>query len=106
MKTCIYCTKDSYARINDEPYCELHFHELVQRRIKHECVDDTYLTSEAICPWCGLEQYDDPEDRDGVWNCWACENEFNLERDYTVYYITSKHGKNTHKAYVEELNSC
>ena len=50
---------------------------------------DHYMTEDVICPYCGKKSPFDDENQTSE-DCDHCGKEFWVERDYTVYYITSK----------------
>lgn len=51
---------------------------------------DHYMTEQPVCPYCGKEQNFHDEGCSTREDCEQCGQEFNVERDYAVYYITSK----------------
>ena len=53
---------------------------------------DTYMTDYAICPHCGYEDLDSfelPHYNDKQ-DCGSCEKSFEVSRDVSCHYITSK----------------
>lgn len=59
------------------------------RRINHEFTDD------VVCPFCGTAYdgsyvYDGTRANDTTHDCDECGRTFEVERDFSVYYITRK----------------
>lgn len=51
---------------------------------------DHQSTDEVVCPCCGYEFSDSWEMSDGAHDCPECHNEFDLERNVTVDYTTTR----------------
>ena len=51
---------------------------------------DTDFKDECICPYCGHEQSDSWEISNGPHTCGFCDQEFEVEKDYSVTFSTSR----------------
>lgn len=68
-------------------------HTCEQARILREIEQfdgDTDCTDQPVCPHCGHEQSAACEMSDGVNHCDNCERPFELHREYSVTYSTTK----------------
>jgi DNA-directed RNA polymerase subunit RPC12/RpoP len=51
---------------------------------------DTDYTGEVVCPWCGYEHGDSWEMTEGETECGECGRKFEMTRDVSVSYCTSR----------------
>lgn len=114
MLTCRVCGVENPKHIF---YCEEHYHcadcgtkeglcsygtkegvlcgPCKEKRLKSRIAEfdgDTDFESEVTCPWCGYVHSDSWEypDVDNEFECSDCENKFEMERNVSVSYSTSK----------------
>lgn len=52
--------------------------------------DKHKYTAEVVCPWCGYVHGDSWEMGEGKQECHFCNQKFEMERDVTVHYNTSR----------------
>lgn len=51
---------------------------------------DTEYTEDVTCPWCGKEETDSWEFKDGEHECGWCDKPFEVYRHVSVEYSTTK----------------
>lgn len=86
-------TKEGLCTHSEGVLCDPCHEKRVEKRIA-EFSGNTDYTNEVICPHCGYQHSDSFEMSEGVRECHDCGREYEMERDVSVTYSTTK----THNA--------
>jgi len=82
-------TRDNLCTYTEAVLCSPCHDKRVETRIA-EFDGATDYTDEVTCPHCGYQCSDSWEMSEGVHECGDCGREFEMERDVTVSYSTTK----------------
>lgn len=87
---CADCgTREGLCTYTEAVLCSKCHEKRVEKRIA-EFDGDTDGTDEIVCPHCGYECSDSWEKSEGVRECGDCGREYEVEREVTVTYSTTK----------------
>lgn len=87
---CADCgTRNGLCTYTEAVLCSVCHDKRVEKRIA-EFHGDTECTDEVTCPYCGYECSDSWEMSEGEHECSDCGRTFDIEKNVTVTYCTSK----------------